>query len=319
MTTKKIALLAFEGIELLDLSGPQSAFHEANSIASDAYELIVVGFNRDMVTSEAGTQIIPNMALSDLTDCHTLIIPGGKGARLRDFGEHAMGELAKVVANAERVVTVCTGTFLLAKVGIPDGTKVATHWHSLDTFQSLYPELKVDRDKLYINDGKYWTSAGVTSGIDLSLRLIELDLGSEVASQVARLLVVYLKRSGSQQQFSEFLNLQSPKSNKVASLIAWLQEHLSKAISVPDMAQQVNMSERQLHRLFVQETGTTPAAYLETIRMDTARTLLSTSASDIKRIAYSVGFQSYDGFKRAFERAYGTTPSQFRSRFHSAG
>ena len=313
--TKKVVFLAYDDMELLDLSGAQTAIYEAQRILDGGYEIEVVGFAGECVTSEAGTQILPGKTIRQIRNCHTLIIPGGRGARLGPWSETRLNQLRRLIARSERVVGICTGSFLLAATGLPDGTRVATHWASLDEFEQRYPRLSIDRDSLYVNDRKFWFSAGVTSGIDLTLRLIELDFGPLVATQVARQLVVFLKRSGSQRQYSDFLNIQEPKTNRVAGLIVWLKSHLTDSLSVQGLAKQANVSERHLYRLFVEETGLTPTAYIEQLRMETARTLLITSGKDAKQIGLSVGFKSYDGFRRAFKRTYSTTPAHYRETF----
>ncbi|RDX36634.1 helix-turn-helix domain-containing protein [Kangiella sp. HD9-110m-PIT-SAG07] len=317
MKEKKVAFLVYEAMELLDMAGSQTAFYEGNQFVSGSYSLIVVGFNNEVVVSESGTQIKPDCSINSLGECHTLVIPGGKGARLDSFSEQGLQELRELIVRCERVVSICTGAFLLAKTGLPEETKIATHWAFAKDLKKQFPDLLVDDESIFIQDKKYWSSAGVTSCIDLTLRLIELDLGKVAAMHVAKHMVVYLKRSGSQQQYSEFLSLQAPKDERLVMILEWLKENLGENITVDKIAERANMSERQLYRVFIKETGITPAHYLEELRMEVASTLLVSSEKNIKAIALSVGYRSHDGFKRAFQRRYSISPLKYRQVFSS--
>lgn len=314
-------------MELLDMSGIQTALYSANKFAPESYQLLTVGFDTQPVTCESGAQLLPEQALEAIEECHTLIIPGGIGARCGNLSAKQKLLLENAIVKAKRIVTICTGVFMLARLGLFQGTRVSTHWAYTQQLQCDFPNLIVDKDKLFIkdkltcpgDDGQevkpVWTSAGVTSGIDLALRLIELDISRAVAINVAQYLVVYLKRSGSQQQFSGMLNLQTPKSDVIANVINWMKKSLHKVISVQQMADQANLSERQFRRLFLRDTGKTPASYLEELRMDAAKSLLLNSDQSIKKLAMSLGFNSADGFRRAFERKFCIAPSQFKEQW----
>ncbi|WP_033413804.1 GlxA family transcriptional regulator [Kangiella aquimarina] len=315
MVRKTIAFLVYNDMELLDMAGSQTAFYEASQYAKESYSVEVVGFDEQLVVSEAGTQIQPNTTIDALQDCHTLVIPGGKGARHNLLTADSVAKLRQLMARCQRVVSICTGAFLLAETGLPKGTQVATHWAFVEELAKRFPELQVDKKSLYVEDGKYWSSAGVTACIDLTLRLIELDLGIKAAMHVAQHMVVYLKRTGSQQQYSDFLSLQTPSDERLISIVNWLKHNLDKQITVEMIADKAHMSERQLHRSFVKEVGKPPAHYLEELRMDLARTLLVSSDENLKKIALSVGYRSYDGFKRAFERNFSISPLRYRQAF----
>lgn len=315
MNPKNVIFLAYNDMELLDLSGAQTAIYEADRIQPGTYRTQVVGLDSNSVISEAGTCLLPTTSIDEVKRCHTLVIPGGRGARLDNWSETDLKRLKKLMSRSQRVVGICTGSFLLARVGLPAQTKVATHWASVDQLNADYPELVVDKDSLYVEDGKYWTSAGVTSGIDLTLRLIELDYGSLLATRVARQLVVYLKRSGSQQQFSEYLEIQEPKTNRIAELTSWIKSNLAEPISVSLLADRARISERHLHRLFLDETGLTPSGYIERTRLQAASHLLTTSNKELKQIGLSVGYETYDGFSRAFKKKYKTSPLMYRRAF----
>lgn len=312
---KLICLLAYEGMELLDFAGPQSAFYEALQGMDDSYELKIVGFDRSIVQCEAGLQFIPSTSMDDICACHTLIIPGGKGARSLSITPSQLESLNRLMLNSERVATICTGAYLIARTGLPDNTTIATHWAFTSDLQSQYPALNVEREKLFVQHGKYWSSAGVTSGIDLTLRLIEIDYGVGLAHHVAKHLVVSSKRSGNQKQFSNVLDIQKPKSDRLAKIISWIGEHIDEIITVKQLSDLVYLSERQCHRLFLKEANMTPAQFVEKYRMQLASDLLATTDKEIKTIALVVGFRTYHGFARAFERCFSVTPTAYRKAF----
>lgn len=312
---KNTAILIYNQMELLDMSGIQTALFMANQKAPGSYRLSTVGFDSEPVTCESGTRLLPDSTLEEIEDYHTLIIPGGVGARLRELSDQQRQQLTDCIHACERVVTICTGIFMLAKTGLCDGLNVATHWAFVEQLRCNFPSLIVDKDKLFVRDKQFWSSAGVTSGIDLALRLIELDINKAVAIDVAQYLVVYLKRSGSQQQFSGVLDLQSPKSDVIANVINWIKSNLHRPISVQQMADEANLSERQFRRLFMRDTNKTPANFLEEMRMDSAKNLLLNSDKSIKHLALTLGFHSADGFRRAFERKYKVSPSRYRNMF----
>jgi transcriptional regulator GlxA family with amidase domain len=312
---KKICLLAYEGMELLDFAGPQSAFYEATQVQNDNYEIQVVGFSKNAIKCEAGLQIIPSSLIDEIGECHTLIIPGGKGARSSYIKPNQLASLSFLMSKSERVVSICTGVYLTARAGLPANTNVATHWGFVNDLKKQYPLLKVDPEKIFVQDGKYWSSAGVTSGIDLTLRLIEVDHGIALAHHVAKHLVVYSKRSGSQKQFSNVLDIQKPRSDRIELIMNWIKEHIEEVITVKRLSELVHLSERQCHRLFLKETEMTPAQYVERYRMQMASELLATTDREIKSIALVVGFETYNGFARAFERSFSVTPTAYRKAF----
>lgn len=316
MVSHSIGYLIFEDIELLDMSGPQTAFYEANSFVdkTNVYTQFTIGFDANPVKTEAGTRIMPDKMVDEVKHLDTLIIPGGCGARAH-FTEAQLSQLAKLILKAGRVVSICTGVFLMAKVGLPSRATVTTHWNFAGVLQQTFPELNVQQDRIYTQYEKFWSSAGVTAGIDLALRLIELDHDSVIAANVARNLVVYLKRNGSQKQFSQLLALQSSTSDVLQPLYLWLVDNLDKKVSVEDIAGQLSMSERQTYRYIKANTGESPANYVEKVRLNYASEMLTNSAVQAKQVAYDVGYQTYDGFRKAFERHFGMTPIMYRAHF----
>jgi transcriptional regulator GlxA family with amidase domain len=318
--TKRICLLAYPDMELLDLSGPQSAFHEANSLVQDSYELTVVGFNQLPITCEAGTVILPSQTIYQISQCDTLIIPGGKGSRSVLITSEEIEALEMLAMNSRRVVSICTGAFLLAQIGVPIGAKVTTHWAFLDGLKASYPHLLVEKEKLYVRDGKYWSSAGVTAGIDLALKLIELDLDIHTAQHVAKHLVVYLQRSGNQKQFSKLLDTQGPKKDKLKHLENWLKQNAEKVITVDQLAKLLCVSERQCYRFFQTNFHSTPTQFVERTKMSIASALLESTNKDLSIIASAVGYETTEGFRRAFARNYSVSPAQYRQSFtHNGG
>ena len=312
---KVVCLLAYDGMELLDFAGPQSAFYEALQVQSESYELQIVGFSKKAIKCEAGLQIIPSKLIVEIGECHTFIIPGGKGARSSHIKPNQLASLSFLMSKSERVASICTGVYLTARAGLPANTNVATHWAFVDDLKKQYPLLNIDREKLFVQDGKYWSSAGITSGIDLTLRLIEIDHGNTLAHHVAKHLVVYSKRSGNQKQFSNVLDIQKPRSDRMEFIINWIKEHIDQVITVKRLSELIHLSERQCHRLFLKETEMTPAQYVESYRMQMASEFLATTSREIKSIALVVGFETYNGFARAFERSFSVTPTAYRKAF----
>ncbi|EPL16338.1 GlxA family transcriptional regulator, partial [Pseudomonas sp. CF161] len=227
---------------------------------------------------------------------------------------HLVQWVAQQAGRSRRVASVCTGAFLLAASGWLDGRRVVTHWTRCEQLAREYPQLQVEANPIFINDGAVWTSAGVTAGIDLALALVEQDLGRGVALEVARHLVVFLKRPGGQSQFSVTLSLQQD-GNRFDDLHAWIAENLAMDLGIPTLALQAGMSERSFVRHYRADTGQTPARAVELIRVETARRLLADTTLAIKRIAAQCGFGSEETLRRGFLRAMGVTPQAYRERF----
>jgi transcriptional regulator GlxA family with amidase domain len=314
---KAIHVLAFTNVQLLDVTGPLQVFASANDIARQRgmpapYAPSVIASGGGAVMSSAGLALLAEPLPSGGSD--TLIIAGGWGvyaaaedqSLVKWVREHAMG--------CRRISSVCTGAFLLAASGWLDGRRVVTHWTRCEELAQQHPRLQVEPNPIFINDGPVWTSAGVTAGIDLALAMVEADLGRAMALDVARQLVVFLKRPGGQSQFSVTLSLQQ-EGNRFDELHAWISENLTKDLGVPTLAQQACMSERSFIRHYRADTGQTPARAIELIRVETARRLLSDTGVPIKRVAVQCGFGSEETLRRSFLRAMGVTPQAYRERF----
>jgi transcriptional regulator GlxA family with amidase domain len=321
-----VVVVAFEGVQLLDVAGPVQTFASANEIAKDTsgapYRIVVSSRGGGPLRTSAGLPLLtqPLAAATRKTPIDTLILPGGPGvhAALKDGG--TVDWVRHQLSSARRIASVCTGAFLLAETGILAGQRATTHWKSCSRLQQLYPDVLVDPDPIYVHDGCIWTSAGVTAGIDLSLALIEEDLGRKIAMQVARHLVVFLNRPGGQSQFSAPLEAQAVAAdgnapNHFAPLHGWIAENLTGDMRVERLAEQAGMSPRTFARVYAAKMGITPARMVEKIRIEAVRRILEESDMPIKRIASQCGFAQEDRLRRAFARQVGTTPAEYRQRF----
>jgi transcriptional regulator GlxA family with amidase domain len=320
---RSVHILAFPNVQLLDVCGPLQVFASANLQAQQQglpvpYQLRVIAAQEQAVESSAGLglQTWPLPPASEHSD--TLIVAGGRGVQAAASDAELVRWLHQRACAARRVASVCSGAFLLAATGLLNGRRVVTHWHSCEALARLYPALRVDPDPIFINDHGFWTSAGVTAGIDLALALVEEDLGHSMALAVARDLVVFLKRPGGQSQFSATLSMQQASAagdGRFADLHGWIIENLTSDLGVAALAARVGMSERSFVRHYRAQTGTTPAKAIEQLRVDAARRLLADSSQPIKRVAARCGFGSEETLRRSFLRALGVTPLAYRERF----
>ena len=243
------------------------------------------------------------------------MIPGGTGLRRPGTSEKTAAWVSSIERSVRRIASVCTGLYGLAPTGLLDGRRVTTHWSASRDIARRYPRLDVAPDAIFIRDGRFYTSAGVTAGIDLALGMIEEDLGSQVALAVARELVVYFKRPGGQQQFSEPLRFQLEASDNFGDLPAWIRNHLTADLSVELLAERAHLSVRHFARAFKREFGTPPASFVEELRLGLASERLCARRVTVAAVARSVGYSSEDVFARAFERRFGVSPTAYRSRF----
>ncbi len=320
MTPKHIVLVGYEGMMGIDLVGPLEAFGSACVRSSrgawePCYRITVAAIGEKTFRSEFGLTLTADRHLSTIREVDTLLVPGGKGLREPGANRKLVEWLRKYAGSVRRIASVCTGIYGLAPTGLLNGRNVATHWKFTADVARRFPKLKVDTKSLYVRDGKFWTSAGVTAGIDLSLALIEEDYGPEVALSVARELVVYVKRPGGQEQYSEPLQFQLQSRSRFADLLPWMLAHLDQDLSVDVLAERLCLCPRQFARRFRQEFHTSPASFVRRMRLDEARTRLSAPDCTVESVAQSVGFSHADNFRRAFERCFGVAPSEYRSKF----
>lgn len=316
----RVVLVAFDGMQLLDLAGPLEVFDAANRIgASPAYEIVVATPGGGAVRTSSGVEVGGQVALEDLsadaeTGIHTLVVIGGNGTRALIGDEPFLAQIRSLAANAERVTSVCTGALVLAAAGLLEGRRATTHWASCELL-GLFDGVTVEPDRIYVQDGDRWTSAGVTAGIDLALALVDADHGAELAHQVATYLVVFARRPGGQAQFSASLRAQPAASPSLAQLQRWLPDHLGDDLSVERLAERAAMSPRTFARAFKAETGMTPGAHVEALRVEAARRLLETSDLNVAEVARRVGLARAETLHRAFARRTGTTPAAYRQHF----
>jgi transcriptional regulator GlxA family with amidase domain len=318
-----IGIVGFDGVTALDLVGPADAFSIANETAAKdgapaPYRISVLGLSGTHFVAESGLRFQAHASLGDASAPDTLIVPGGSGLREQDNNARLNAWLRANADRCRRLACVCTGIFGLAPSGLLDGRHVTTHWRFAREVAEKFPRLVVDENALYTRDGRYYTSAGITAGIDLSLALVEEDLGRRVALAVARELVVYLRRPGGQAQYSAPLRMQTMATDRFAELAAWIVGHLDQDLRVENLAARARLSPRHFSRQFADVFGLAPARYVEELRLSEARRMLAQDGLSIQRTAAAVGYASTDVFRRAFERRFGLSPNEYRSRFGSA-
>jgi transcriptional regulator GlxA family with amidase domain len=317
---KRIGFLIFDNVMALDLVGPMDAFATANALAGTNgdryYELITIGLGPKPIVCGSGMRFSPDTTIRDAPPLDTLILPGGEGLRRQEIERRLSLWLRSRARETRRIVSVCTGIYALAAAGLLDHRNVTTHWRFAAQFARQFPKLKVNADALFVKDGPFYTSAGVTAGIDLALALIEEDYGPHLALTVARDLVVYLKRPGGQDQFSQPLKFQVQSTDRFADLAGWIATHLSADLSEEALARRVGYSPRHFRRLFRESFGTSPARFIEQMRLNEARSRLAIPRNTVESVAESLGFRSRHVFSRAFERQFGLLPRIYRQSFH---
>jgi transcriptional regulator GlxA family with amidase domain len=314
-----VLILAVDGAQSLDVMGPVEALETANAIADSlAYRVEVVTPRGRSVRLSNGLTLSA-APLPDPPPRHdTLLVAGGVGARAAVQGHDVVDWVAAASRRARRTASVCTGAYLLAEAGLLDGRRATTHWRYCGALARRHPQISMNPDAIYVRDGDLWTSAGVTAGIDLTLALIEEDLGRAIALAVAQELVVFLKRPGGQSQFSQALAAQEAIRPALRELQAWIAGNVDADLSVAALADRAHLSERSFARAFRRETGQTPAAYVEALRIERARVLLEDGAESLETVARATGFRSAEVLRRAFHRHLGVSPAAYRERFRLA-
>jgi transcriptional regulator GlxA family with amidase domain len=320
MIPKTIGFIGYDGVTALDLVGPSEAFATATLPGSGgepvpAYRLVVLGLTKKPFTAESGVIFQPQRTLQTAPPLDTVVIPGGCGLRRAETAAKVSAWLAQRANQIRRIATVCTGIYGLAPTGLLDGRQVTTHWKYAADLARRFPRLHVNPQPLFVQDGRFYTSAGVTAGIDLALALIEEDCGPRAALEVARELVLYLKRPGGQEQFSEPLHFQIAASDRFAEIAAWIASHLHGDLSVDALAAKAALCPRHFRRRFKHSFGCGPAAFVQEMRLGETRRKLADSRHTIEAIAHSVGFGDPDSLRRAFRRRYGVSPSDYRGKF----
>lgn len=312
-------MLAFENAQVLDVTGPLQLFAAVNTaLKRQAYELVIAARAAGPFATNSGMQLVANAGYDApglMRNVDTLMVSGGEGTAAAMKDAALLKALKAGAKTARRVASVCSGALVLAQAGLLNGKRATTHWRAADGLAKNYPRVHVEPDAIFVRDGRIWSSAGVTAGMDLTLALIREDHGEAVALAIARQHVMYLVRPGGQSQFSTHLQAENFSTAKLAPLLRWIPEHIDGALDVPALAMRANMSERNFARLFQKETGITPAAYVEMARLDAARRLLTGSALGVETIAARTGFGSEERMRRVFQRHLKISPSAFRERF----
>ena len=311
-----VAVVTFPSAQILDVTGPLEVFSSATRLVPGAeYRMQVVSTSGGPVLSSSGLSF-STTALTDVVEpVDTLVVAGGRDLDEACADEQLLGHVRRLASSARRITSVCSGAFVLAASGLLDGRRATTHWAECQLLAAAHPQVSVDGDAIYVRDGDVWTSAGVTTGIDLALALVAEDHGARAAAAVARHLVVYLRRSGGQAQFSTMLAAQAAESEPVRELLAWLPDHLTADLTVPALARRVHLSERQFSRVFKAAVDVTPSEHVERLRLEAACRLLETTGSAVDHIARVCGFGTPETMNRAFRRRLNTTPGNLRRHF----
>ncbi len=316
---RHIVLLAVPPAMELDIAGPMAVFDAVNrmgGIFSRAYETELVTTTAELkVAGLTGLSLVANRHYRDVQqEVDTLLVVGGTGARTTSDGA-LLAWLQEIAVKVRRLGSVCTGAFLLAEAGLLDGRSATTHWACARELASRYPRVAVDSNPIWVRDGNVYTSAGVTTGMDLALGFVEQDHGGEVALAAARSLVLFLRRPGGQAQFSVSLSTQATRKSSLFELQVWMAENLDRELSVDTLAEHTAMSPRNFARSFVREFGITPARYVERLRLEAARRRIEQTEMSLEEIASACGFGSAEIMSRAFLRCLGISPAHYRGNF----
>lgn len=317
---RSVWIFASPGSAPLDVTGPLDVFRRANAYSKGGkYDVLLVGARDRTVMTESGIGLVAQATLAEAVQRglpHTVIVGGGNPELPDDSDETVFVRwLQRHAAHIPRICSVCSGAFLLGAAGLLTSRRATTHWSLLDSLQRRFPQTQVVNDALFVTDEKIWTSAGVTSGIDLSLAIVEEDLGYEVSLAVARFLVLFLRRSGSQQQYSSTLAAQSTERRNLRDLQAYIFSNLNEDLSIEKLADVCCMSPRNLARVFKKEIGRTLGAFIRNVRLDEARRLLENSDLSLSEVAAKVGGGDESTLRRWFIDQFGVSPTQYRERF----
>lgn len=313
---RTIGVLIFPQFQLLDATGPIAAFEVAGRETVPAtYRLRLMARVAGPVASSSGAQLVAEPLAEEPLD--TLMIVGGRGTREACVCPQTLAYVRRAAARARRTTSVCSGAFVLAAAGLLDGRRATTHWARAADLARLYPQVRVEPDRIFVHDGAVWTSAGISAGIDLALALVAEDLGEAAAKRTAQQLVVYHRRPGGQSQFSALLEADRPGS-RFSPLLAWARERLNEQLSVERLAERAAMSPRHFARAFSADTGMTPAKAVERLRLEAAREEIESGAAPIERVAAHAGFGDPERMRRAFLRAFGQPPQALRRAARSA-
>ncbi|AYM45011.1 GlxA family transcriptional regulator [Mycobacteroides chelonae] len=311
-----ITIVVFDGMKLLDLAGPAEVFAEANRFGAN-YRLVVASVDGQDVATSIGSPFSVTATIDSIESTDTVLVAGGDVLVGRPVDPALVDSLARISARCRRIASICTGAFLLAQAGVLDHRRATTHWRHTGLLQRAFPNITVEPDAIFVRDAHVYTSAGVSAGIDLALALVEDDYGSDIVREVARSLVVYLKRAGGQSQFSVFVESAPPAGSALRPVTDAIAADPAGDHSVNKLAARAALSTRQLTRLFHTELSTTPARYVELARIDAARGALD-AGSTVAEAARIAGFGSPETLRRVFVSELGVSPKAYRDRFRTA-
>lgn len=322
---RRIAMVVYPGVQIIDATAPLDQFATVREIFESApgkpcaYETLLIGPSKEPVQTSCGIRIVPDHGIDDVIEpVDSVMIAGGIGVFDVMKDRTLVDGILRIAASARRVASVCSGAFLLAEAGLLDGRTVTTHWRACGLVAKRYPAVSVDPDPIYIKDGNVYTSAGVTAGMDLALALIEEDYSRDLALAVAREKVMFLKRPGGQAQFSAHLTAQTTESDRLRAVQDWILNNLEKDLTVPVLAERAAMSPRNFARVFVRDTGVTPAKFVELARIEESRRRLEDTATPLSIVANACGFGNLERFRKTFFRRFRVTPQEYRQRFRVA-
>jgi transcriptional regulator GlxA family with amidase domain len=322
--TRRIAVAAFPDVQVLDVVGPLEVFAIASRLlelggrATASYGVEVVATRAGVLATSSGVGLVASRSLRQVRGgLDTLLVAGGTGTPAATEDQALLAALRRLAPRVRRLGSVCSGAFVLAEAGLLDGRRATTHWQWCDTLAARFPRVRVDPDPIFVRDGNVYTSAGVTAGMDLALALVEEDHGRALALEVARQMVLFLRRPGGQSQFSAALSAQAADREPLRDLQAWIAEDPGRDCSVPALARRVAMSPRNFARVFAREVGTTPGQFVERVRVEAARRRLEESTDGVDNIASRCGFGTAETMRRAFLRTVHVPPSAYRSRFRA--
>jgi len=313
---RRVGILVFDGVTLLDVAGPSEVFTEASRFGAD-YEVLLYSADGQNVVSSTGMRFAVDAAAAEAGPLEIALVAGSDDFPAHPVSPELAGAARTLAGRARRTASICTGTFILAAAGLLDGRRATTHWHETKVLARAHPAIEVEPDAIYVQDGPIFSSVGITAGIDLALALVELDHGAALARDVARWLVVFLQRPGGQSQFSPSLRSTLPRTSPLRQLCDTIAADPAGDYSLPRLAAMANLSPRHLTRLFRDELKTTPAGHVKQIRFDTAKDLLDAGHS-VTDTALRAGFGSGETLRTVFIQNLGVSPLAYQRRFHSA-
>jgi transcriptional regulator GlxA family with amidase domain len=315
---RNVAILALPGVQLLDVCGPLDVFAEANAqVAAEVYQLRIIGSRAGPIRSSSGARLLPDLIVGDRMPekLDTLLVAGCPNAAEASPDARVLDWLRKTVPTVRRYGSVCSGAFFLAAAGLLEGRRVTTHWAVAERLAQAFPGVIIDADAIHVRDGRIRTAAGVTAGLDLALALVEEDLGRDVALKVAGQLVMFFKRPGGQLQFSRHGAAAPAGRSGLQEVQRWIVANPGLPHDIPSLAARLGLSARHFTRLFTQEVGTAPGAWVEQARVTAARALLESGNVAPKQVASQCGFANADTLRRTFTRHVGVTPAEYRKRY----